>query len=573
MKKSEFSKLKEIDFQDLLRDVIESFREISIRLEFHEVVSYLFLALVYKDLKDNKDIEGYVIANSHINEISSLYMKKILSKVQDNFIEELANKYDENKLKAAILFSKPEKFSEMDVHSTPEGVSNLALRLLDIKKGDKVLDMGSGVNSFLIQAGINSPEITMNGIEVNTGSVIVANIRSLITNLDIDVKQGNILSQDYTDLMANKVFSNPPLGMRWANIEKEVKHNKNLMKYFSKAKRTISGDWVYALSALLTQKQPGKTVVIMSNGGTWNKPDEFIRRKLIEKGLIEGVITLPVNLLSHTAIDLIMMIFSQGNDRVKMVDASEIYTNRRRLNILENEDIERIIDAYNNETDISREVTIEEIKNQDYILNPHRYVVEDLEIENAIRLGDVCKSINRGAMISSKELDKLATSEETDWQYLRLQNINDGEIDEDLPYLHALDESYEKYCIKDNNLIISKLSPYKISLTHIPGDKKILATGNLYFLELDEEKVNPIFLENYLQSEMGIAQLNRYSTGTVMKNISIRDLRKIQIPNIPIQEQNRIGEEIQLLNEELIILQRQADIIKDKKAKIIQEVI
>ena len=72
---------------------------------------------------------------------------------------------------------------------------------------------------------------------------------------------------------------------------------------------------------------------------------------------------------------------------------------------------------------------------------------------------------------------------------------------------------------------------------------------------------------------MGIAQLNRYSTGTVMKNISIRDLRKIQIPNIPIQEQNRIGEEIQLLNEELIILQRQADIIKDKKAKIIQEVI
>lgn len=77
------------------------------------------------------------------------------------------------------------------------------------------------------------------------------------------------------------------------------------------------------MAAYLNMNKPGKTIVLMSGAGTWNKPDEEIRQKLLENGIIEGVILLPPNLMTSTAIQLSMIILSQDNKKVRMVDASK----------------------------------------------------------------------------------------------------------------------------------------------------------------------------------------------------------------------------------------------------------
>src|SRR5699024_4629036 len=161
--------------------------------------------------------------------------------------------------KAAILFSQPEIFSEIDMISTPEGISDLAIRLLDIGDEDTVLDLGSGINSFLIEAYIETNAKQLKGVELNTESLIVGHIRSLVLGIDINMVQGNMLSQDFTSLNANKVFCNPPLGMHWREVKDYVMENTNLSGYFESTKRTISGDWAYALSAYLNQRKSGKT--------------------------------------------------------------------------------------------------------------------------------------------------------------------------------------------------------------------------------------------------------------------------------------------------------------------------
>ena len=91
--------------------------------------------------------------------------------------------------------------------------------------------------------------------------------------------------------------------------------------------------------------------------------------------------------------------------------------------------------------------------------------------------------------------------------------------------------------------------------------------------ELDEKKANPVFVEIFLRSETGIAQLNRFAKGTAMKSISIQDLKMIKIPNIPRKKQDFIAEEYKNLCDELIILQRQIDLIHDRKARLLEEVI
>lgn len=66
-------------------------------------------------------------------------------------------------------------------------------------------------------------------------------------------------------------------------------------------------------------------------------------------------------------------------------------------------------------------------------------------------------NITRGAQIKASELDELVSYEPTDFQYLMLANIQDGIISDDLPYLKELDKKQEKYCIKNNSLVISKM--------------------------------------------------------------------------------------------------------------------
>ncbi len=570
--KREYEELKKIDIKNLIWQVREKLRERYSNYKFVDMISILYLTLIGKESKGIDRIQQEIEKKLE-DQTTKDYLLNILSKDWSKIIEEIIEEYNIEELKAAILFSEPEIFSEKDMVSTPGGVSNLVIELLDIEKEDVVLDLGSGINSFLTQVNINTEAKELKGVELNTESLIIGNIRSQVLEININTIKGNMLSQDFAKINANKVFSNPPIGMNWGSIRDCVMENNNLSKYFENVKRTISGDWTYALSAYLNQNKPGKTIVIMSSAGTWNKPDEIIRKELLDKGLIEGVITLPENIFTFSSIDLVMMILSDGNKEVKMVDASSIFTKGRRVNTLELEDIEKIVSAYNNTTDISRLVDINEIKGQEYILNPKRFVGEKIKIKNGIKLGNIVKSINRGAMLTSKQLDTLISEEKTNYQYLMLQNINEGEIDKELSYLKELDENYDRYCIKNNNLVISKLSPFKIALVTTKEKQKLIANGNLYFLEIDEEKVNPIFLTNFLQGEKGIQQLNVYAKGAVMKSISIRDLKEIEIPNLPIEEQNKIGKALEELDEELIILQKQADIIRGKKVRLIQEVI
>ncbi|QNO15915.1 N-6 DNA methylase [Alkalicella caledoniensis] len=572
MDKKMYENLKHKNYNEAVNDFTTILREkLSTEDSMPIVVAASTLALVMKERETESETISYV--EKFIDDETTLSFLRKVQKDYGNRIKDYSKKYDSDTLRAAALFSETKRFSEGDISSTPEGISNLAISLLSLTKDDVMLDLGSGVASFSIQAAVKSNCDMLYGVEINTNNVIIANLRRFITGLPIKIIQGNIVSQDYSDLSANKVFSNFPLGMRFSALEKYIVKNSKLKKYFKEAKRTVSGDWVFGMASYLNTKMPGKAVALMSNAGTWNKPDEQFRKNLVEGGFVEGVILLPPRLLSSTGIPLTMIVLSENNKEIKMVDATEIFTAGRRQNSLEPNDVETIINAYHNNTKISKRLKNNEVAQQEFILNPQRYIGTDSGLVDGIPLGDLTKAINRGAMIKSNELDELVSTEETNYHYLMLQNIQDGVVDSNLPSLQTIDKKYEKYCINDKNLIISKISPFKVAMAHVNEEQVILANGNLYFIELDEQKVNPIFVQVFLQSEIGMAQLNRFAKGAAMKNISIQDLKMIEIPNIPREKQDLIAEEYENLEDELLVLQRQTDIIRDRKSKLLEEVI
>ncbi|WP_368645341.1 N-6 DNA methylase [Alkalibacterium putridalgicola] len=548
-------------FLDLVRGQIRKEEYLDI------VISASTLAIALKEQNDVSPVEEI---NKVLKDETVLRSLKATWERFSREIKEYSEKYTIDDLRGVVLFTEPRLYSEINVSQTPEGIVNLAIKLLDISKSDKVLDLGSGGSSFLMQATLESKTKNNYGVELNQSNIVISKLRQYVTQLPIEIISGNMISKDYSHLEANKVFSDFPFGMRYRQLEEYMKHNKKLKSYFEESGRTVSGDWVYAMAAYLNTKQPGRTVFLMSNGGTFNSGDTEFRRHLIEQKVIEGIIQLPANLLSSTAIPITMVVLSENNTDVKMVDASEIYTSERRKNVLKEKDIQMILDAYDKKSEISRAVTHEEIKNKDYILyNPHYIGLED--IVHGIELDEITSNISRGSMIKSSELDELISDQETNYRYLMLQNIQDGRIDSNLPPLERIDDKHERYCINDKNLIISKNAPFKIALAHVEEDEKILANGNLYFLELDEEKINPTFALAYLQSEKGQSQLNRLSKGSVMKNISIKDLKKVQIPNLDKKKQDEIAAEYNELNERLIMLEKQIELVREKRKNLVEE--
>ena len=506
---------------------------------------------VFNDADEfNPSIRTYL--RSELNE-------KVFNSMMSEIMEASPSQYEALKF---ILDDYSYEYSD----STPESVTNLALRLLDIKPGENVVDLGSGDGRFLFHAADLYPESTFHGYEISTEKYLMStlrnHVRTLSSKTNVMISNGDVFDLESEmnkehGIRFEKVFSNCPFGLRLAHSGIGAQF---LMKYKSRLPRieasSSEGAFNLLIERLVSWHPLAKGVAIMPNGITWNASDKMMRRFLLEDGMIEAVISLPEKLLEYTSIPTTIIVFSFGRTSVRMIDATRIFTAGRRQNLLSDTDIDKIISAYHEDSDISRQVSYEEIWDNDFVLNPVRYLSSEIKIDNGVKLGSLLTiSPLRGAQLNADTLDGLVSRKETDYQYLMLSNIHDGLIDDDLPYLNEIDRSLEKYCLQDGDIILSKNGfPFKVAIAHPKEGKQILANGNLFILRVDRTKVNPVYLKAFLEGETGTDLLKRISVGSTIPNISQKSLEGILIPLPSIEEQEKIAENYSNKQNEILIL-------------------
>lgn len=255
-----------------------------------------------------------------------------------------------------------------------------------------------------------------------------------------------------------------------------------------------------------------------------------------------------------------------------MIDATKHFQQGRRQNEFSDKDIDLIIDALTVDHEYSKDISIEELRKNEYNLNLSRYAAGDLRFENGVPFESVIKRISRGAPCTAKQLDEMVSDCVTNMQYLMLANIRDGVIDDKLPYLSYIDQKYEKYCLKNNSLILSKNGlPYKVAVASVQKNQKILANGNLYIIELDEKKANPYYIKAFFDSEQGYTVLKSITVGAVLPNIGVDKLKKVEIPLPPIEEQNRIAEKYRATMDEIAVIKLRLEKAVNKLHHIFDE--
>jgi type I restriction enzyme M protein len=145
-----------------------------------------------------------------------------------------------------------------------------------------------------------------------------------------------------------------------------------------------NGDYAFLLHVLKSLKSNGKAAVILPHGVLFRGHAEgTIRRQLLQRGYIKGIIGLPPNLFYGTGIPACIVILDKenavGRTGVFMIDASKGFMKDGPKNRLRSQDIHKIVDVFNKQIEIdrySRMVPIAEIASaaNDYNLNIPRYI-------------------------------------------------------------------------------------------------------------------------------------------------------------------------------------------------------
>ena len=459
-----------------------------------------------------------------------------------NVAIEIAEEYSEDELLATVLWWQLQGNRLVGECETPQSIVKLANKILQISN-DKVADFCSGIGAFLVSAIEKNPESQFYGIEIVSDAKEMSAIRTELISDQVKIEQKSVLNIN-DNLMFDKIFCDYPWGIKAKDSTGSSEKLKAIYDVIPEVQKAAAGDWIFIINVMNHLSKNGKAVVSVSNGVTWNGGNNtIIREKFIKHGFVEAVIALPQNLYLNTGIACSLLVLSRNNKNIRMIDAMEMVSVGRRQNVLSDKNISKIIELLNTDDDNSKLVTAEEVAANEYILNPSRYFQKEIVIKNGVPFESVIKNITRGAQIKASVLDEIVADKPTNMQYLMLANLQDGIISDDLPCLKEMDPKYEKYCIKNGSLVISKnVSPVKMAIASVKEGNKILANGNLYVIELDEDKINPYFLKAYLESENGKAALSRVAVGATLLNLPVEGLKKVIIPLPDLKSQKKIAD-------------------------------
>lgn len=278
---------------------------------------------------------------------------------------------------------------------TPAEVSRILAKVIGIDKctdhGATICDPACGSGSLLIRALSEAPfEISGYGQEKEGSTAGLAKMNAVLHNkATIKIVTGNTFSDpqftkadDASELERfDYIVANPPFSLKnWSDGLKEF---GRFTGYESRPPEK-NGDYAWLLHILKTLKSTGKAAVILPHGVLFRGNAEgTIRQKIVDKGWLKGIISLPPNLFYGTGIPACILIIDKEGAKnrtgIFMIDAGKGYVKDGSKNRLREQDIYRIVTTFNeqiiDDPKYARFVSDEEIKKKNgYNLNISRYI-------------------------------------------------------------------------------------------------------------------------------------------------------------------------------------------------------
>lgn len=295
---------------------------------------------------------------------------------------------------------------------TPGEVSRIMAKVIGIDKAsgsDKsVYDPACGSGSLLIRAADEAPKkrdgssnVAIYGQEKERATAGLARMNLALHNKAFGEVAGNkstLANPQYKEKdnpnqlkRFDYIVMNPPFSDKsWTDGVNDPDDWRRFEGFGTPPEK--NGDYAWFLHVLKSLKSTGKAAIIMPHGVLFRgNAEEKIRKAIIDKGYIKGIIGLPANLFFGTGIPACIIVLDKEDavtrEGIFMIDASKGFIKDGNKNRLREQDIYKIVRVFNSQKEIekySRFVPNNEVKTtNEYNLNIPRYIdsseMEDLQ--------------------------------------------------------------------------------------------------------------------------------------------------------------------------------------------------
>lgn len=329
---------------------------------------------------------------------------------------------------------------------TPGSVVRLLVEMLEPLHG-KIMDLACGSGGMFVQSlkfvtahGGDKSAISIYGQERYEGTLRLCKMNLLLRNLSFDVKLGDSLLQDkFAKDKADYLMMNPPFNISKWHPEELPDNDPRL--FGPKELFTTDGNanymWFQTIWHHLSAK--GTAGVVMANGAmtTGNQGEKNVREHMIENGMVDCIVQMPDKLFLTTGIPACLFILSKNRDgkdgehrerknEILFIDARKLgQMVNRRLRVFEDADVTKIAEAYHkwrNKRDVTlslpkgeykdiegfcKAATLEEVKANNNVLSPGRYVGTEAEEDDGIPFEEKMKHLTAQLKEQFEEGEKL----------------------------------------------------------------------------------------------------------------------------------------------------------------------
>lgn len=283
---------------------------------------------------------------------------------------------------------------------TPQSIVKLLVEMLAPEAEKRVYDGCCGSGGMFVQSERfiemhehRKGKISIFGQESNPTTYKLARMNLAIRGIEAKIELGDTLFSDkLPDLKVDYILANPPFNVSDYQIQKD----DSRWKYGVPPSGNANYAW---LQHFISKLAPGGTAgIVLANGSMSSDTNSEgdIRKNLIENDLVDCMVSLPTQLFYNTQIPACLWFLSRNktngrfrnrSNQVLFIDAREIGTMiSRRQKELNEDDIARIGELYHSWRSkeweqkykdvpgLCKSVSIEDIRKNNHILTPGRYI-------------------------------------------------------------------------------------------------------------------------------------------------------------------------------------------------------
>ena len=277
---------------------------------------------------------------------------------------------------------------------TPQEVSEILVRLAthNNDKIDSVYDPACGSGSLLMKfqkiIGKDNPNLKYYGQEINPTTHNLCRINMFLHNVNynnFDIALGDtLINPAHRDMEFDAIVSNPPYSLKWVGKDSPILISDERYAPAGVLAPKSAADLAFTMHMLYHLKESGICAIVEFPGVLYRGGAERqIREYLIQNNYVDTVIQLPANLFFGVGIATCIIVLSKGkkpDGNVLFIDASNEYVKNGNKNLLEQQNIDTIVNAFVARKDkqyFCKLVSNEDILNNDCNLTVSSYVEQE----------------------------------------------------------------------------------------------------------------------------------------------------------------------------------------------------